>query len=383
MFSLFLDSVLDLDYCRAVARKKAPPSDELASAREVADALAEIFPEDYTTVQCLLCTRAVFDIDAHLRHEHPKVELATYISEYPGAKLRGQDPPRPPEPLPPISSEDVAQHPGGYDGARVEGMLAPEERPGYLADVTELAQQYEGAQIAKGRWLPIAYLKIQSRRLQQQIDRQQQAGAGKSGRPVLMPAADIKAFQQIEAQILSLLKDLDGEVRKEKDRQREDAREREEAYQDNPVRAAAKVVEDELAMAETWVRSHIGEFTTRCASATCGAMLLLPGLPHWAYAPIRLVTGETSYAVWSPELWKMVCSKEIRLWHMAFALRTSPEGLRVAAERRLEPWPDTIDLVAEERLLRAMIDAQEFAQTHGVEVAPIVESPPTVEPLDG
>lgn len=297
----------------------------------VSTAYEQLFPGDQTKVSCQLCQALVPDVAAHLIRDHPKIELADYLAQYPGSLLRGEPPEEKSDQRLSVSSAEAGTHPGGREGAFVEKSLDRGERRAYREDVqTLIDQNYPPSyQVAS-----IAYQMVLARRVRLSIEQVREKTQGN-----VWGGENLKLLADIDSRIASGLKDLDR------------AKSLRDAGQD-----ALRVVEEELAEAEAWVQAHQGEFVERCGG--CGQILTPPALPHWAFAPLETDHGR-EWMVWSPELWKLVLDRTIPLWVMAWALRTSPEGLKLTAKRRGEPWPDWIVMEAEERELRKLLDAQD------------------------
>jgi len=106
----------------------------------------------------------------------------------------------------------------------------------------------------------------------------------------------------------------------------------------------ADEMENVMTQAEAHIRQNIGEFTFSCKN--CGALVDNYGLPHWAYEIKQDAQGRYIYSLWNKELWELVCGvtitdrfgkvsvHKIPIWHMAFALQTSIEGLMYTAKAR-------------------------------------------------
>ena len=109
-----------------------------------------------------------------------------------------------------------------------------------------------------------------------------------------------------------------------------------------------------LGAAEKFIREHAGEFSFLCQS--CRTVVQADGLPHWA-----LVKGEYEdakyYFIFNSQLWQLVLEKKIPVAYMAFALRTSIVGIKFTVEARKERWPDWIDVLREEKILKELMDA--------------------------
>ena len=109
-----------------------------------------------------------------------------------------------------------------------------------------------------------------------------------------------------------------------------------------------------LGAAEKFIREHAGEFSFLCQN--CRTVVQADGLPHWA-----LVKGEYEgakyYFIFNSQLWQLVLEKKIPAAYMAFALRTSIVGIKFTVEARKERWPDWIDVLREEKILKELMDA--------------------------
>ena len=114
----------------------------------------------------------------------------------------------------------------------------------------------------------------------------------------------------------------------------------------------SSIIEREMQSAESWVQDHIGEFQSKCPS--CGDMLTVPALPHWAFESMETSHG-TEWPVWSRELFDLLSDGLIEPWMMAYVLRTSIEGLKQTAQRRLTLWPEVDIYVQEQKLKRQML----------------------------
>lgn len=209
------------------------------------------------------------------------------------------------------------ENPGGIEAQAIEETVAERDKESYRQHVQILLLRGYSPSLELAE---AAYTLLRIQRLRSSIETDREADKESTKQTW-------EALSNLEAQLAAQLKGLD-------------ARQRTISVND-PDR--------ELRAAEAWVQEHIGEFTERCP--TCTTMLTLPALPHWAYAPVQTAAGPVTM-VWSPELWRLVLDGTIALWVMAFVLRTSPEALRMTAERRGDAWPDSIDMIAEETALR-------------------------------
>lgn len=294
-----------------------------------------LFPLDTSYVVCQLCNVRVDAIEPHLELEHPKFPYAQYVVQFPLAQTKGI-------PVPPPVTEDVRvsvsaaeaeAHPGGREGALIEKSLDRVERRGYREDVVALRDQGYPASYTVAS---VAYLMVLARRARVLLEKVREETDGG-----IFGGEHLEILSDVETRISAVLRDL------EKNRQI-----REEKVDADPL----KVLEQEMVEAEEWVRAHQGEFVESCKN--CGQVLTPPALPHWAFEPIETARG-TEWPVWSRELWGLVWERTIPLWVMAYALRTSPEGLKRIAERRGDPWPEGVVLEAEEVELRKRLDVQD------------------------
>ena len=289
-----------------------------------------LYPPDLTKVECCLCQESIGSIASHLLQKHPTVRREEYSEMFPSAPLVGEiDQVKEPDRAVTVSKDEVEAHPGGREAALIEKTLDSRERSAYRADVESLLGQGHAPshQVAS-----VAYLMTLSRRVRLRIEQTRDITKGE-----VFHSEALETFYDLEAKIGKGIADLE-KIR---------AQRVEEAGED-PL----AVVEQELEAAELFIQSRIGEHLSRCPG--CGQMLTVPELPHWAYEPLQTDQG-LLWPVWSPEMWKLVLGGEMRLSVMAFALRTSPEGLKYTAARRGEPWPDDLDLGAAEAELRVRL----------------------------
>ena len=296
---------------------------------------------------CEVCRTMVVNVARHLQYDHPKIELAAYIEQFPTAKLEGAAS-TDTAPVVVVSAREAAEHPGGRHGAIIEKSLGRDERRSYREDVQALRNDGypSGYQVAS-----VAYLMILARRTRFKVEQVRIQSRGD-----IIPSEDLKLLEDLQATIASNLRDLE-KIRQVRNQ---------EGAETEPL----SVIEGTLDEAEAWVRAHQGELVDRCSG--CGLMITPTGLPFWAYTMIQTSTGPEP-VVWSPELWRLVLSGTIPVWIMAYALRTSPEGLRHSARRRGEPWPETIVLEVEEQALRAILDVQD--RERPAPLTPIREEP--------
>jgi len=292
-----------------------------------------LYPADRSTVQCILCQEQVPDIAGHLPLMHPTVRLEEYRLQYPAAPIVGEIK-ETPDRVVSISRAEAEAHPGGREAALVEKTLDTRERRAYRADVENLIEQGHkpSYQVASA-----AYLMTLARRLRLGIE----ITRGRTGGEIFAGQA-LDTLHDVEAKISRAIQDLE-KIRAQRVL---------EAGED-PL----AVLESELDQAEDFVRAHIGEFQERCPR--CGEILTVPALPHWAFEPFVTKENEKVWPVWSRELWKLVAARELPLWVMCYALRTSPEGIQYTAKRRGEPWPEGISMDEEERMLRQRLLADD------------------------
>jgi len=303
-------------------------------------AIEELLPasERIGLVVCLICTKGVPSIPAHLEAEHPTIRLEEYQGRFPTALLepeiaREERKARRARRIT-VTEAEAAAHPCGADGAILEKNIAKEERGQFRRDCEDLLRRgyppgYEVASVAHTMTL--------ARRARLQIE-------------LVRDETDGEVYQSQTTDLLAGL-----EVKLEKGlRNLEAARSlRMKEATEDPLAA----LEAEMAQAEDWVRAHIGEFSERCPE--CGVILTPPALPHWAYEKVNNDQGVPYWPVWSAELWKLVCNRTIPLWVMAYTLRTSPEGLRFTARRKRTDWPTWIELEWEEQQLRTRLLADD------------------------
>lgn len=250
-------------------------------------------------------------------------------------------------------------HPGGPEAAAIEETIAPSEREVYRQQVLSLLTRGYQPSLELAE---TAYTMLELRRIRASIEADRtghlqyldakahvetltQAGVGEDDPALLQARREVKdamaagGTRDTSQQTFKALGDFQATLRAQ--------------IQILDKRQAAQTANDperEFRLAEQWVQEHLGEFEARCPNPSCGEILTLPALPHWAFTPVMTKDGPV-HMVWSPELWSMVVDGTISLWVMAFTLRTSPEALKLTAQLRGEPWPASIELVAEERLL--------------------------------
>lgn len=131
----------------------------------------------------------------------------------------------------------------------------------------------------------------------------------------------------------------------------------------NNAKAAQRAGEDihdlhnkEVEACAEFVRENAGEFTFKCE--TCKSIINAGGLPHWAFIIDNDTKGELIYHVWSREMFYMVKKGKMPLYHMAFALQTSIEGLMATAELRGDKLP-RFDINEEEEKLAGLMNGFE------------------------
>lgn len=222
--------------------------------------------------------------------------------------------------LPAVSDEN----PGGIEAQAIEETVAPQDRHAYRRHIQILLARGYSPSLELAE---TGYTLLRIQRLRATIEEARAAETDTTKQTW-------EALQVLESSLQAQLKGLD-------------ARQKSIATVD-PDR--------ELRAAELFVQEHLGEFTERCPS--CAAILTVPALPHWAYAPVSTEQGPVPM-VWSPELWALVMDRTISLWVMAFTLRTSPEALHVTCLRRGELWPEWIDIEAEEAALAVRLTAMD------------------------
>lgn len=320
-----------------------PPAAPTPPPQNVAEGLQALYPSDKTNVACQICRKRVPDIAYHLTREHPKIDLAEYVAEFPAAPLQGEAPPKAPDTkalMAAVSKREAEKHPGGREGVVMERPLPEDERAMFRDNIRALVDKgYDDMHLI----CSAAYYQIISQRQRIEIEKARIKSGG-----TVRPVAEQAAHDEAEENIRVILRDL------EKNRQ---------ARQPTEGVDVLAIHEREMIEAENWVRSVQGEFQAACPN--CHAMLQPPNLPHWAYDKIETERG-TEWPVWSPELWRMLQAGKLELWQMAYALRCSPEGLSITAKRRGEAWPNAIDLEAEERKLRVVLEEQDRPQVAAV-----------------
>lgn len=338
---------------RTPGRRQPPNVPPRPEIPPVVRGFETLFVPDPTTVQCKIpgCGQLVPSIAGHLRAVHPMIAVTQYAEQWPDAPLEGAAS-SPDFRLPNssasihVSAKEAAEHPGGRHGAMIEKSLHRDERRSYREDVIALRDEgfppsYQTA--------AVAYLMAVARRIRLHIE-----GVRASSGGDIEAGEGVDRLDKLEAKITATLKEME--------------RTRASRLQEGETPLA--VIEETLAEAEAWIWAHQGELIESCVG--CGLPLTPPALPHWAYAPVETSTGP-EYVVWSAELWRLVLAGTIPLWVMAYALRTSPEGLKMVARRRGETWPDEIALEAEERALREVLNAQDRERPRPL--APIQEAP--------
>jgi len=142
----------------------------------------------------------------------------------------------------------------------------------------------------------------------------------------------LKEMRNVSEQVASLQRSLEGMLDKRK-----------------KIKDVTDLHAETMEAAESFIKSHIGEFTFRC---TCGAIVNTQGLPSFAIKTTLDNNGETIYHVFSPELWYLYHKQLIPLHYVAFVLRTSPEGILVTAAARgeygVKPVQEDVPLLEKE-----------------------------------
>lgn len=298
-------------------------------------------------IDCRLCHNRVRAIPAHLQLDHPQISVAQYTAEYPRAPLaaegRPEDPPEEPTLRRAATKKQAERHPGGRFGAEVELSIEDSiEKRQYRLLTEELvdAGHEPSYQLAD-----LAYYQLLARRMRHKIEEIHRL----SGNDEVLGGEFFEMLERVSKRITQLTAEVE-KARKEK------------APEANPL----SVLEAELAAAEEWVQSQIGEHVSECPG--CGQMLTTPALPHFAFEPFEL-NGKKTWHVWSSELWRLFRLGRLRLADVAYTLRTSPEGLKRTAAARGETWPDSIVLEAEEQELRRLLDADDREYTRAAVAA--------------
>lgn len=315
--------------------KPNPQAGGLPKRSQTTDAFKYLYKTDTSTVQCALCSKAVKSIPDHLREEHPTVRPEDYQEQYPSLPMEGEED-EDTRLMITVTEEEAAAHPCGRDGVLIEKSLSEAERPLFVADVQDLIRSgFEaGYEVAA-----LAHLMTMARRVRISIEAIRAESKG----------------QLYASDRLDLLHDLEDKIGKMRSNMEKVRSTRLKEFQEDPTTA----LEDELRSVEAFIQSKIGEFQEQCPG--CGQMLTAPALPHWAYEQSKDERGNPYWPVWSPELWVLVKDRIIPLWQMAYILRTSPEGLRLTAQRRAEEWPSWIEIEREEQQLRTKLLADDRA----------------------
>ena len=296
--------------------------------------------------ECRLCNKVIeIPLEKHLSFIHPRVSPLMYYTEFPSeltkndvASQRAMPPPEKPPQKKALKKRRRLNlnHPGGFYAADVEMSLADEfETAAFNENVQDLLSKGFVPGFLLGQ---TAYFMVMAGRIRMVLEERTAKG---------MSISDaLKSLDDVVGSIQDGLKQLE--------------RERDQRVgQDTGL----QTVNQALDASESWVESQIGEFTDQCPA--CRVPLTVPCLPHWAFAPNRTTDRGIEFAVWSPELWALVKEGVIPLWAMAYALRTSPEGLRLTARRRNEIWPDDIVLEPQETELRARLIADDRRAVRG------------------
>ena len=109
----------------------------------------------------------------------------------------------------------------------------------------------------------------------------------------------------------------------------------------NLVSIHKEVIEE----AGKFIKNNVGLFSFKCK--TCGEIVMTDGLPHWA-----LFKGEYKnnpyFFIWSKELWLLVKRGILPIHLMAFALKTSIQGLKFTCKVREEKWVVEEGIIVEE-----------------------------------
>lgn len=325
-------------------------TDEVSAS---AKAYAELFgtPPKKATVTCFWCDAEVPDVKEHIGTAHPKFTVGDYIKEFKNARLLPDTqpalPPAPQSPRPrpiAVTSKEARRHPGGRDAALIEKQIDPRDQSAYRDYVRELVEVKgypKGYMVAN-----LAYDMLEAARFRVAAEEARAKQRDVKG-TVIADTAAKEQLRKIEAGIEDTLETLEKArlAKLEEDRMR---------AAEDPL----AIVNDALLEAERWVRENQGEFVEACPG--CGQMLTPPALPHWAFEPLLTESGK-EWPVWSTEGFELVRRRELRLSQLCLILRTSPEGLKMTAQRRGESWPDFIVLEQEERELRRYLNAADDA----------------------
>ncbi len=127
----------------------------------------------------------------------------------------------------------------------------------------------------------------------------------------------LKEMRAVSEQVASLQRSIDGVLDKRK-----------------KVKDVVDLHAETMDEAEQFIKSHIGEFQFKCKK--CNSIVNTEGLPYFAIMTEKDSNNEIVYHIFSPELWFLHKKKGIPLHYIAFALRTSPEGILLTAEQREE-----------------------------------------------
>jgi hypothetical protein len=297
-----------------------PPAQPEPPLSPEADAFRQLYPP----MLCALCNQGVADIQQHLEEEHSPEELASY--QLPEEERKWN---------PRVNDREAAAHPGGREGALIEKSILASEREGYRQDILGLirAGHQPGFLVAQ-----VAYHQLVVRRFRLRFERE----ARKTG-------GDMTTY---DSKSLAIIDDLTERISKMLVELEKVRKSRLEESAENPM----AIVEAELSAAERFLIEHQGEFSESCPS--CQMPLLVPGLPHWAFAPLE-TAGGTEWMAWSTELFELVQAELAPLWQMAYVLRVSPEGLQYTAARRGLAFREDIDWAEQEALVREVLRADD------------------------
>lgn len=117
----------------------------------------------------------------------------------------------------------------------------------------------------------------------------------------------------------------------------------------NTVSEISKLHQDTMDEAEKYVEEHIGEFAWACPD--CSTIITSGGVPHWALVRDH----DNNYVPWSSEIMALVNEGMIKLYHAAFILRTSIEGLMIVGQERGFKFTKSVNKIYEEKMLRGLM----------------------------
>jgi hypothetical protein len=123
------------------------------------------------------------------------------------------------------------------------------------------------------------------------------------------------------------------------------------------VRDIMDLHQETMEKAEKYLTQHLGEFATIHPD---GNILSDDAKLHWAFVrEVMKDSGEVETVIWSEELMHLFKKKLIPIEYVAFALRTSPEGLQWIAKKRGEKLPYFDIIKAENNLRELMLEMED------------------------